>query len=368
MVTAITTIGTANPPYKRTQQEASDFMCANFNLSQTEKRILKSVYKATCIEYRHSVIADYCKKAGDFTFFPNHPDAPFPTTADRMKIFKDNAPDLALAAIHDCISQQDEFDIKQITHIITVSCTGMYAPGLDIEIIQKLNLKSSIKRTAINFMGCYGAFNALKVADAICQADNTATVLIVCIEICTIHFQKKMNLDNILANSVFSDGSAAMVVQSKPKQNKYLSLESFHCDILPNASQAMTWHIADTGFDIVLSSYIPELLQSGISNFTNTLLNQYNLKSTNIDFYAIHPGGLKILEACEEALSITKEYNHYSYHILKQFGNMSSATVPFVLKTIWNDMSNKDHGKNIFSCAFGPGLTLESMLLRTVCQ
>jgi len=362
---AITSIGTANPKYKQSQAETAELITAALNLKSAEKRLLKSVYRATGIEQRYSVLSDYCKSPGEFEFFPNQADAPFPGTAARMKIYKDNALDLALSAIKNCLSSLDNFSAEEITHLITVSCTGMYAPGIDIEIVQQLSLNSATKRTTINFMGCYGAFNALKVADAICKSDTQATVLIVCIELCTIHFQKSMDIDNIIANSIFADGAAAALIQSKPKQKKYFSLENFHNDLLPQTQQEMAWQIGDYGFDIVLSTYVPQIIQSGIATFAHNLLNKYAIKLTDIDFYAIHPGGLKILQACEAALNISKDQNRYAYQILRQYGNMSSATILFVLKEILNDISYNDHQKNVFSCAFGPGLTLESMLLKT---
>jgi len=361
----ISAIGCANPPYSRPQSETADFLAISLNLKPAEKRLLKSVYRATGIEKRHSVLSDFCVSTGEFTFFPNTPDLPFPSTAARMKVYKENALTLALAAISDCLTNLENFSLNKITHLITVSCTGMYAPGIDIEIVQQLNLNPSTKRTSINFMGCYGAFNAIKVADSICQSNCNANVLVVCVELCTIHFQKSMHLDNIISNSIFSDGAACVLIQAQKNQKKYFSLESFHNDLLPQAKNEMAWHIGDNGFDIVLSSYVPDVVQSGIANFTHNLLNQYQVSLSDIDFYAIHPGGLKILQACEAALSINKDHNKYSYQILKQYGNMSSATVLFVLKAIWDDISRDDHQKMIFSCAFGPGLTLESMMLKT---
>lgn len=362
---AIVAIGTANPKYKQLQVRTAEQIAMSLNLTPAEKRMLKSVYKATGIEHRHSVLSDYCKSPGEYEFFPNNPDSSFPGTAARMKIYKDNALDLALAAIENCLTSLNGFDYNEITHLITVSCTGMYAPGIDIEIVQKLQLNSTTKRTAINFMGCYGAYNAFKVADAICKSDPNATVLIVCVELCTIHFQKSMDIDNIISNSIFADGAASALIKSQPTYKKYMTFEHFHSDLLPQTKQEMAWHIGDNGFDIVLSTYVPQVIESGIMNFTNNLLNQCNVTLANIDLYAIHPGGIKILEACENALKINKEHNKYSYEVLKHHGNMSSATVIFVLKAIWNDLNNHDHQKNIFSCAFGPGLTLESMILKT---
>ncbi len=357
----ITAIGTANPPFKRSQREAAELVSVALNLKPSERRLLKSIYKATGIEQRYSVLSDYCKKPGEFDFFPNDSSHAFPSTAERMKLYKDNALDLALTAIANCLGQ---FKKSDITHLITVSCTGMYAPGIDIEIVQQLNLDSSTKRTTVNFMGCYGAFNGLKLAESICHSEPNANVLLVCVELCTIHFQKNMSMDNIISNAIFADGAAAVLVRNAPFQNKKcFKLKTFYCDLLPKSSQDMAWHIGDNGFDIVLSTYVPDVIRSGIAEFTQRLLAKEKIVFGEIDFFAIHPGGQKILQACEEALGIKEEDNRFSYKVLKQYGNMSSATILFVLKELWNDISQADHKKTVFSCAFGPGLTLESMLL-----
>ena len=353
MERAITAIGTANPAFKRHQLEIAELTVAALNLNPAQKRLLKSVYKATGIEHRYSVLAD----------LPNDISGPFPSTATRMQIYKDNALALAISAIEDCMTQVD-VELTQITHLITVSCTGMYAPGIDIEIVQTLKLNSSTKRTVINFMGCYGAFNAMRVADDICRAHTNAKVLIVSVELCTLHFQKSTQLDNLISHAIFADGAAAALIESTTNTKKYFSFEHFHCDLLPQTSQEMAWHISDTGFDIVLSSYVPEIIESGIGSFINNILHQQQINLTDIDLFAIHPGGLKILQACEKALTITPEQNKHAYHVLKNYGNMSSATILFILKAMLNDIKQQDHGKRVFSCAFGPGLTIESMLLK----
>lgn len=367
MERAITAIGTANPAYKLPQLGIAELTLAALNLNPAQKRLLKSVYKATGIEYRYSVLGDYHKQPGQFEFLPNDVDAPFPSTAARMKIYKDNALNLAICAIEDCMSQVD-VDLAQITHLITVSCTGMYAPGIDIEIVQTLKLNSSTKRTVINFMGCYGAFNAMRLADDICRANTDAKVLIVSVELCSLHFQQSTTMDNLISQAIFADGAAAVLIESAPSNKKYLSIEHFHCDLLPQTSQEMAWHISDTGFDIVLSSYVPEIIESGIASFINNMLDQQQLHLTDIDLFAIHPGGLKILQACEKSLNISPEQNKYAYQVLKNYGNMSSATILFVLKKMLADIKHQDHHKNVFSCAFGPGLTIESMMLKVHCR
>lgn len=361
---SISAIGTANPPYKSHQLDTAERISASLHLNPAQKRLLKSIYKATGIEYRYSVLSDYAKSVGKFDFLPNNPEDPFPSTQKRMELYKQHALPLALDAIKQCLLQAPTFDKNNITHLITVSCTGMYAPGIDIEIIQKLNLKTTVKRTTINFMGCYGAFNGIKVAEAICKSDPSASVLLVCVELCTLHFQKKMDMDNLISNAIFADGAAAALIQSTSMTKKSLSLESFYCDLLPQTHQEMAWHIADSGFDIILSSYVPEVIEKGIAAFTDSLLKTNEIKLNKIDYFAIHPGGIKILQACEKSLKLTPEDNRYAYHVLKQFGNMSSATILFVLKELLEKISKDDHQKTIFSCAFGPGLTLESMLLK----
>lgn len=386
MEVAITAIGTANPPYRFAQEQAAEIIAARLYLTAAKKRILNSVCKATGIQYRYSILKDYRQEAEQFEFFPNNSQGVFPTTATRMQIYKTHAIELALQAIKNCLkdhnslckphkslktsknsspSTKKNFNENEITHLIVVSCTGMYAPGIDIEIVQRLNLNSNIKRTAINFMGCYGAFNGLKVAESICRAESNAKVLMVSVELCTIHVQQNCSMDNIVSNSIFADGAAAILIEASPKQKKYFNIATFHCDLLPQSNHDMTWTIADHGFDMVLSSYVPKLIESGITAFTDKLLASYQMAWSDIDFYAIHPGGIKILQACEKALKLHKNANTYAYQVLRDYGNMSSATIIFVLQKIWQALKSKDHNKNIFSCAFGPGLTLESMLLKT---
>lgn len=362
MNSAIMAIGIANPIYKIKQSNAAEMTCQLLAADAKQRRVIKALYRFTGIEYRHSVLSDSCKQLSEFTFFPTDTDLPFPTTAKRLTIYKENALTLALQAVKDCIAQV-KIDLTEITHLITVSCTGMYAPGLDIELVHSLALKSNIKRTTINFMGCYGAFNGIKVADSICQADPDATVLVVCVEICTIHMQKSTHLDNLTSNAIFSDGASCALIQRKKLAQNCLSLTAFHCDLISQTNEEMAWHIGDQGFDMILTSYVPDAIRSGIRLLFDKLVTFASLPMNKIDYYAIHPGAKKILEACEHALSISKIENEYAYQVLANYGNMSSATILFVLKKLWEKRNKTDHDKTIFSCAFGPGLTLESMVL-----
>lgn len=355
----ITSIGTANPAHKIAQKDIFHFMSEYMSLKEYQKRELEILYRATGIQYRYSVLADYTKSLGEFSFYPNHENLePFPSVSVRMNTYKKEALALSMSAIKECTSDND------FTHLIVVSCTGMYAPGLDIELVEALGLPKSIKRSCLNFMGCYAAINGLKIAQQACLAETDSKVLVVCLELCSIHFQKINNQDNLLANALFGDGAAAIVVESKPNSNINLEIENFHCDIVSEGSNDMAWQIGDFGFEMALSSYVPDILKSGISTLTQKLLTQFGLSKEAISYYAIHPGGKKILQVVENELGLTKADMTYSNHVLKNYGNMSSPTVLFVLKAIQDQLNANDVDKHILSFAFGPGLTLESMLLK----
>jgi alpha-pyrone synthase len=361
--TYITSIGVANPPHRFSQTQISQFMSKALCLGKADERRLRMIYKATAIEYRYSVIEDY-GKITDFTFFPNEENLePFPSTAQRMKLYEKYAVQVALQAVSNCFT--DKEIAKEITHLITVSCTGMYAPGLDIDLIENLGLSPNTQRIGINFMGCYAAFNALKVADAICKSNPSAKILIADVELCTLHFQKDSSEDCLLSNAIFGDGAAALLVESEKRGEKAMRLDAFYCDLAPEGKSDMAWFIRDFGFEMRLSSYVPHLLENKMSELTQKLLQKLDLHQEAIDLYAIHPGGRKILEVAEKCLGISTEQNHFSYEVLQNFGNMSSATVPFVLKNIWDNFQEKQKEEYpILSLAFGPGLTVESALLR----
>jgi predicted naringenin-chalcone synthase len=365
MKSYISAIGTANPSYKIPQMQIAEFMADATQMNTQEKRKLNALYRSTGIDYRHSVLSDYSKHKGVFEFYSNTADLePFPMLEQRMQLYKENALPLCIQAVNNCLFTYQEFNIKELTHLITVSCTGMYAPGIDIELVEEFELDTSIKRTAINFMGCYGAFNALKAADAICKSDPSAKVLIVCVELCTIHFQKEKTEDHMLANALFADGAAALIMEPQPRAACSISIESAYCDLFSEGREDMAWHIGNFGFEMRLSSYIPDMIKKGIRQLTDKLLKNIKLNLADIQLFAIHPGGKRILEVIEEQLGMQKEDNRYAYQTLKEYGNMSSPTILFVLKALWNDLQKSDAGKNILSCAFGPGLTLESMLLK----
>ncbi len=358
-------IGTANPPHKIPQMQIADFMAEALQFNERDTRKLKALYRVSGIGQRYSVLEDYTRQNGAFTFFPNTPMLePFPTVQQRMDLYKQHALELSETAVSNCLQKISGTGIADLTHLITVSCTGMYAPGLDIELVERLGLATTVQRTAVNFMGCYAAFNAIKLADAICKADPAARVMLVCTEICTIHFQKATEQDQLVSNALFGDGAAAVLVQGEPCQQVSLELQSFHCDLAPAGKRDMAWHIGDTGFEMTLSSYVPDLIKKGIKQLTDRLLQGLKTSISEIKLFAIHPGGRRILEVIEQELGMSRNDNRFAYQVLRDFGNMSSATVLFVLNQLMEELTIKDKDEPVLSFAFGPGLTLESMLLK----
>jgi predicted naringenin-chalcone synthase len=360
----ITAIGTAVPTNRFSQSTLSEFMVRAMQLDYAGSRKLKTIFRSSGISYRHSVLSDYGKTT-DFTFYSNTDDfEPFPSTEKRVAEFQKHAPILSKQAVQNCFSNKKKFNPDSITHLITVSCTGMYAPGLDIDLVKTLGLRTDIHRTAINFMGCYAAFNAIKAADAFCHAQPSACVLIVCTEMCSLHFQKEGTEDNLLANGLFADGAAALLLESNPDQGWSISPVAFHNALSFTAEQHMAWTIGNFGFEMKLSSYVPDVVRGGIHKLTTEMLETLNKKITDIAHFAIHPGGKKILEVIEKELGISKEQNQPAYHVLDNFGNMSSPTVLFVLNEIFKGLISHDKNTYILSFAFGPGLTLESILFK----
>jgi alpha-pyrone synthase len=359
----ITAIGTANPSHRFSQATIADFMLHTMTLHNGDSRKLKTIFKASGIEYRHSVIEDY-GKTSDFTFYSQAENfEPVPTTERRINLFRANAVSLSKSAVEDLLARYNTIKLQEVTHLIVVCCTGMYAPGLDIDLVKQLNLKSTVQRTAINFMGCYAAFNALKIADAFCKTDSSAKVLIVCTELCSLHFQREGSEDNILANALFGDGSAALFVESTTNSSLKLKLENFHSDLSKDGEQFMAWTVGDLGFEMKLSAYVPDIIRGGIKDLTNSLLKKISKNLNDIRHFAIHPGGKKILQAIEGELNISREQNASAYKVLEQFGNMSSPTVLFVLNDVIKNLTDTNRNERILSFAFGPGLTLESMVL-----
>lgn len=355
----ILSIGIGLPTYKHRQDDILDFMQTVYALDETGKRKLRFLYKHSGIEHRHSVIPDYGLPASQWQFFHALENLePFPSLEQRMHWFQQFAAPLSVQAIHQCLG---DFPVQKVTHLITVSCTGMSAPGLDLELLELLNLPETTFRTSINFMGCYAAVHALKLADAFCKADKNANVLLVCTELCTLHFQKKPTIDNLTSSLLFGDGAAAVLVTGNDEQEG-LSLRHFYSTAVLKGKKDMAWQLSSSGFQMTLSGYVAELIEGDFNKLVSDALTSARLNREEITDWCIHPGGKKILEAVHNSLGFTNGQLQHSYDVLRDYGNMSSATVLFVLKNIFDSLGKKRPAK-IFGAAFGPGLTMETFIL-----
>ncbi len=357
-MTKILSIGTANPAFRHRQEDILQFMQRVYALDAVEDRKLKFLYHQSGISSRYSVIPDYSSAICDWKFYPAYESLePFPALELRMSWYKKYAAALSIDAIRKCLGKA-KLRAAEITHLITVSCTGMSAPGLDLEVMELLELHRATHRSSINFMGCYAAIHGLKQADAICRSSPGARVLIVCTELCTLHFQKVATPDNIASSLLFGDGSAAVLL-SGDDFGKGVGIRGFYGEVIPKGKRDMSWELSSSGFLMTLSGYIPELISTDFLPLLNRALEEFGIGQKAVGHWCIHPGGKRILQAVEKSLQLPDTALASGYEILKQFGNMSSPTILFVLQ----HMLEKGARGNIVAAAFGPGLTMETCLL-----
>lgn len=276
----------------------------------------------------------------------------FPTTPYRMELFEQCAPELMRKAVDRLALSESER--KGISHVLVTCCTGLYAPGLDFEIVEHLGLSPNVERTMVGFMGCYAAINALKLARHIVRSDANASVLMLNLELCTLHFQETQDLEQVLSFLVFADGAAASLITA---QEQGLALDSFEAIMVPETRGLITWKIRGLGFDMMLSGQVPAELGRALHG--GALMADRDA----IDLWAVHPGGRSILDAVEKGLDLPPDALAASREVLSQFGNMSSATVMFVLQRI---MQQARPGQRGCAMSFGPGLTAETMRFHAV--
>ena len=367
MTSSIIAIGTAVPKNQIPQSQVVEFMAKAHGMKGKDLTRLKALYRATGIKNRYSAIADYAtERLSDRYFYPEDEGLePFPTTKERSDFYKQEAVKLSVASVNNCLGGSS-VKASEITHLITISCTGMYAPGLDIDLVNELGLRKNVERTCINFMGCYAAFVGIKSATAFCAANPDAKVLVVATELCTLHFQKKTDEETLIANAIFGDGSAALLIQNDQTNEDQVKLKpiAFHNELFSEGASEMAWDIGNQGFEMKLSAYVPTLIEKGINQLVDRLKEKVSID--HVQHFAFHPGGKRILEVIEQELNLDKAQGWAGRAVLKEYGNMSSPTVLFVLKTLLDSLSSEQRGEKVLSLAFGPGLTVESMLLEVV--
>ena len=286
-----------------------------------------------------------------------------PSTATRMEAFRLHATSLALKASKHALAEA-QISANRITHLITISCTGFHAPGVDFDLIDQLQLPLNIQRTHVGFMGCHAALNGLRVAHAFIEADPKAVVLLCAVELCSLHLQYGWNPEQVVANTLFADGAAALIatrseIPTKGQIPAGLSLQASGSTVIPETRDLMHWQIGNQGFSMGLSPKVPKEIAKTLQPWLSEWLNERGTDLNSIQHWAIHPGGPRILQACADALSLSEDQLAVSRHVLSHYGNMSSATVLFVLEHM---RQHHCHGPCV-ALAFGPGLCAEVALM-----
>lgn len=373
MTVSLRSIETAVPATVLEQSEIRDVFAGQPGVSRLGRRLINAVYDASSIETRHTVIAEFEATAIMSEARPRFFDALTggiltPSTGVRNEVYVEQSPELFLTAARRALESALGFSASDVTHVVTVSCTGFFAPGPDYAVVRGLGLDPSTQRYHLGFMGCYAAFPAMRAARSFCQADPDAVVLVVCVELCTIHLHSSNDPDTIVASSVFADGAAAAVVSARETEpgETVLDLDAFATVLTPVGEEDMAWTIGDAGFEMTLSNYVPRIIEQHIDSALAPLLAADPMLArrphADIDRWAIHPGGRSILDRVQHTLSLSDDQLEPSREVLREYGNMSSATVLFVLQRILHK-SSTGHDERVCAMAFGPGLTVETALL-----
>lgn len=358
-------IGTATPDRSIAQGDAATLAAGFNNAAPGRERTLAAIYRQTRIKSRGSVLLEPpAEEPFAQSFYPRATatgDAG-PTTSERMERYRQAAGPLARAAAARAIAASN-VSPTAVTHLVTCSCTGFASPGVDLDVVQGLGLAAGVQRTHVGFMGCHGAFNALRVAAAFATADPTACVLVVCVELCSLHFQYGAKSDYVVANSIFADGAAALVGVgaghvrgAAPGSWRIVGQGS---RILPDSADHMAWRIGDHGFEMSLSAQVPAAIAEHIQPLVAAGLAAHGLAPADVRSWAVHPGGPRVLLSVAEALALDADALDTSHHVLAAHGNMSSATILFILERLIATGAPTP----CVALAFGPGLTAEFAVL-----
>ncbi len=360
MSTKILSIGTAVPTARLDQWRARDFFAAQPGVDRLTARLIGAAFDQSAIEHRYSVIGQI--GSGGTLFSADGELLSVPSTGERNAVYRREAPPLSAAAAREALDRAG-VDAAEITHVVTASCTGFFAPGPDYLLVKHLGVPVTAQRTHIGFMGCAAAFPALRTAQAIAEASPGAMVLVVCTELCSLHIRSSRDPEQIVASAVFGDGAgAAVVTAADPRPGRpWLDAGAFSTAITAEGEQDMDWTIGDTGFEMRLTSEVPRIIGREIAGVVEAMLGGGD-PLREVDVWAVHPGGRSVLDRVQSGVGLPEESLAHSRAVLRDFGNMSSATILFILQRMLADDSIPD-GARIAGLCFGPGLTVETAKL-----
>jgi predicted naringenin-chalcone synthase len=359
-------IGTAVPPTRMSQAEAGEVARALCCRTREQETWLPLLYGNTGIDRRHlslgrDLVVDVLQgtRHSGSVFLPTgEADDRGPTTGQRMAHYAEHAGPLALQAARQALANAG-FPPEGITHLVTASCTGFRAPGVDVQLIQGLDLAPTVQRVHVGYMGCHGALNALRVADAFTGADAGAGVLVCATELCSLHYHYGWDPQKIIANAIFADGSAAVVgVAAAAAPGSAWRVRATGSCLCPDSEDAMTWTVGDHGFEMTLAKSVPTLIAAHLRPWLEGWLAKNGLGLDEVVSWAVHPGGPRILDAVEDALGLDREATAVAREVFAEYGNMSSPTVLFIIDRLRSYRA----GLPCVALGFGPGLVAEAAL------
>jgi predicted naringenin-chalcone synthase len=357
MSVLIAGIGTAVPPHRIAQADAALLARPYSCETPAHERLFEAVYSGTGVQQRYSVVLQ--ASDGDLAARQSFYGSASPTTGDRMRKYEAEAGSLAVAAARTALLDA-RVAPEKVTHLVTVSCSGFYAPGFDIALIKQLRFSGGVARTHVGFMGCHGSLNGLRVAQAFVAADPAACVLLCAVEMCSLHHHYGWNSEQVVANSLFADGAGAVVVVSgQAASGDPYTVVAAGSTLIAESEDAMSWRIGDHGFQMTLATRVPDLIARNLRGWLDEWLGANGLTVAGVGSWAVHPGGPRILAAVGEALGIDRRALEVSNSVLADYGNMSSPTILFILERL----RRAGAPKPCVALAFGPGLAVEAVLL-----
>ncbi|MBD2847713.1 type III polyketide synthase [Paenibacillus sp. IB182496] len=349
-------IGTAVPEHRMDQEELTGRLLEALHSQPAAARWAKRLLRQSGVQTRYTCDPSLLEPAGTCRYWPlDGQTERIPTTAERMAVYKREAVPLGAAAAAKALTAAAQA-ADGVTHLITVSCTGQFLPGLDVSLVGRLGLRSDVRRIPLTFLGCAAGLRAIALARELAASDPETVVLVACVELCTLHIQPSVEKEALLAASFFGDGASSCVVrQAQPDRPGLYALGPARSALIPDTSDQMIWEVGNHGFDLYLSPSIPRLLARSVPQE----LERLSGAAAAAPLWAIHPGGRGIVDALQQIFGLTDTQVHSARTVLQRYGNLSSATILFVLQELLQETrANKTEGTAL---AFGPGLTAELM-------